>query len=96
MYARVSRAHVKPDKHAEVRETIRSLQGATDQLPDVKFWLCLLSDSGELTVMGAYPDKAALDRTARVNEARWADAQHLFEDAPTIIQGEIIGFKTVA
>jgi hypothetical protein len=94
MYARVSRAHVKPDKHAEMRDMISSLQAATHELPDVRFWLSLLSDSGELTVIGAYPDKAAMDRTAHVNEARWADAQHLLQDAPTIIEGEIIGFMT--
>ena len=92
MFARMSRARIKQDRKAEVEATIANLERRTRELPGVEYWISLLSDDGELTVLSAYIDRAACQQNASVNTTRWAEAQHLFQEPPRIIEGEILGF----
>jgi hypothetical protein len=88
----MSRATIKPDRKGNVEETIARLKSQTIDLPGVKYWITVLSDAGELTVIGLYGTKLDRQETASVNTTRWADAQELFLEAPTIVEGEVLAF----
>jgi len=90
MFARMSRARIKPDRKADVEATIARLKTQTKDLPGVEYWITLLSDEGELTVISLYGSEVARHETAPINATRWADARDLFQEAPTIVNGEVL------
>lgn len=94
MYARVSRAPVKSESRAEMREKLKQYVTETQELPGVRFWLTLMTADGELTVVSGYDDKATCDRMSHVNKTRWRDVSHMLEEQPTIVESEVLTFIT--
>ncbi len=63
-----------------------------NNLEGIKHWVTFLTDDGQLTVLAAYDTKANVQKTAHINRARWADAADLFQDAPRVVEGEVLAF----
>lgn len=91
MYARWSRARIKPERADEVRAYIRDLESLTARIPDVQYWLTTFSPDGEVSVLAVYRSEAALKANAQSNTEHWNYARHFFDGEPEVHEGEVIG-----
>lgn len=92
MYARVSRAPIKPGNRPQIEAVCARLRKQTDQLGSgLTHWISLIGDD-EVMIIAVYKDEAERDRTAAQNQQRWADAAHLLAAPPIITHCEMPHF----
>ena len=91
MYARWSRAKIRPEHMDNVRSYIRELEFQTARMPDIQYWLTTFSPDGEVSVLAVYGSESALKANARANVERWEQAKRFFAGEPEVHEGEVIG-----
>ena len=91
MYARWSRAKIRPERREEVRTYIRELESQTARIPDIQYWITTFSDTDEVSVLAVYRSEAALKANAPANAERWEYARNFFDGDPEVHEGEVIG-----
>ena len=95
MYARMSRARIRPGHKAEVEALMAALTQQLHESPGLKYMSSVITEDGELVVMGFFASKEAARNTLHVNTRRWTDAAALFSTNPVVSEGEVVTFVDV-
>jgi quinol monooxygenase YgiN len=92
MYARISRAKIKPESRAEVKALLAKLRQDSPQLPGIRYWMNFITAAHELFVIGVYASEADRAATVPINNERWASVRHLIAEEPIIVDAELTEF----
>ncbi len=89
MYARMSRARIKPGASAEIRLLCQQLGSQNAEFTGLKYWFTLINEAGEVVVLSVFDTRKDRDAAAGTNQRRWADAKHLLEHDPIVTNYEV-------